>query len=142
MPPPSHATGVVEARFVDEAGVEQAVRVSLFHYTDGRSLWGHCTETYRTHGRQTTVHPEYYGWRYVGPTIPTVDPAAIVVWPWWDAPGELRALSDHGGDEDWVALLPNEQVPSWMDSGTPFGCCRVQVEPLGDGRFVAIGAHA
>lgn len=142
MPPPPHATGCVEARFVDDAGVEQTALVSLFHYFDGRSKWGHCTETYRTHGRQTTVHPDYTGWRYVGPAVPSPDLSAIVIWKWWDAPGELRALSEHGGDEDWVALLPDEDTPSWMESGGPFAVCRLQVEPLGDGRFVAIGAHA
>jgi hypothetical protein len=142
MPPPSNATGHVEARFIDDAGVEQTVRIRLFHYTEGRSVWGHCIETHQNHDRQVTVHPDYNGWRYVGPTIPSADMSAIVVWKWHDAPGELRAVSEHGGDEDWVALLPDEDTPSWMDSGGSFAICHLQIAPLGDGRFVAIGAHA
>lgn len=31
----------------------------------------------------------------------------ILVWDWEDAPPELKELSPHGGDEDWVALVPH-----------------------------------
>lgn len=30
----------------------------------------------------------------------------IKVWEWSDAPEEFRALSTHGGDEDWVVFVP------------------------------------
>ncbi len=30
--------------------------------------------------------------------------SAILVWAWSDAPEEFRALSTHGGDEDWVIV--------------------------------------
>lgn len=30
----------------------------------------------------------------------------VMLWDWDDAPPELKALSPHGGDEDWVALVP------------------------------------
>lgn len=36
----------------------------------------------------------------------------ILVWEWKDAPQELRALSEHGGDEDWVAEVP-PAVDEW-----------------------------
>lgn len=31
---------------------------------------------------------------------------AITVWRFGDAPADLQALSTHGGDEDWIALVP------------------------------------
>ena len=30
----------------------------------------------------------------------------ITIWRYQDAPPELRALSTHGGDEDWLAVVP------------------------------------
>lgn len=71
----------------------------------------------------------------------------IKVWRWEDAPEELRALSTHGGDEDWVALLPPNYAGEgewigWLESGTSFGCCDVSSHPLPDGSVVKIGAHA
>lgn len=70
---------------------------------------------------------------------------AILVWRWDDAPEELRELSYHGGDEDWVALFPNEDIAddaTWSESYTRFGCCEVSEHLLPDGRVVRIGAHA
>ena len=45
-----------------------------------------------------------------------------------DAPEELRNLSDHGGDEDWLAVIPPQMTNkyiSWMEEGTAFGICDV-----------------
>lgn len=69
----------------------------------------------------------------------------IKVWKWWDAPEEFRELSTHGGDEDWVALIPKELADDcimWMEEGTSFGCSSVSDHVLDDGRVVRIGAHA
>lgn len=70
----------------------------------------------------------------------------ILVWPFDDAPPEYRALSTHGGDEDWVAFVPEHETyawgpPSWMSEGSNFGCCCVS-ETAVDGGKVYIGAHA
>ena len=71
----------------------------------------------------------------------------IRVWKFKDAPEELRALSRHGGDEDWVALIPpqyaNEYI-GWIDNGGPFGCCDVSehIHPELPDYIVKIGAHA
>ncbi len=69
----------------------------------------------------------------------------IQVWRFRDAPEELQALSCHGGDEDWLAVVPpglaNDWL-GWMDEGTPFGCCSVSEHALPDGSIVRIGAHA
>jgi hypothetical protein len=71
----------------------------------------------------------------------------IRVWKFYDAPEELRALSPHGGDEDWLALIPaalrrEREWYGWMESGTPFGVCDVSVHELADGGEVRIGAHS
>ncbi len=69
----------------------------------------------------------------------------IKVWRFDDAPEEYRALSEHGGDEDWVALLPPGYVDDyigWMEDGSSFGCCNVSSHTLPDGWQVRIGAHA
>lgn len=74
------------------------------------------------------------------------DGRMIRVWRWEDAPEEFRALSGHGGDEDWIAHVPASLAGEWIDwlddSGTPFGCCDVSTHPLPDGSVVRIGAHA
>lgn len=68
----------------------------------------------------------------------------IQVWAWEHAPQWLRDLSPHGGDEDWVALLPKNYAGRcilWLEGGS-FGCCDISEHPLPDGRVVRIGAHA
>ena len=52
----------------------------------------------------------------------------IRIWRFEYAPAEYRARSEHGGDEDWVAFVPEyirDAYLGWMDEGTPFGCCHV-----------------
>ena len=69
----------------------------------------------------------------------------IQVWAFYEAPQEYRDMSPHGGDEDWVAVLPAHMrggVPFWMEGGSRFGCCDVSEHKLPDGRVVCIGAHA
>lgn len=72
------------------------------------------------------------------------DGNAIRVWCFYDAPEILRALSEHGGDEDWLALCPpgSDQSPPWAEEGGAFGCCDVRRHELDDGSVVLIGAHA
>lgn len=68
----------------------------------------------------------------------------IRVWSFYDAPEALRALSTHGGDEDWLALVPphlSDEWIGWLDSGTQFGCCEVDETRLGEWT-ARIGAHA
>lgn len=70
--------------------------------------------------------------------------AAIIVWPFYDAPAAYRLLSNHGGDEDWLAFVPDslrDEWIGWMDTGTPFGVCEVEEHKV-DGGVVRIGAHA
>jgi len=68
---------------------------------------------------------------------------AILVWAWADAPDEYKQYSPHGGDEDWVAFIPegtDTYIP-WMHVGTPFGISGVS-EHVVRGGIIRIGAHA
>lgn len=69
----------------------------------------------------------------------------IRIWPFHDAPAEYKALSGHGGDEDWLAVVPatlNGRYIPWLESGGPFGGCDVTTHELPDGSVVHIGSHA
>jgi hypothetical protein len=73
-------------------------------------------------------------------------PHHIRVWRFQDAPEELRNLSTHGGDEDWLALVPpilNDKWIPWLKEPT-FGCCCVSEHGHRElpGYKVYIGAHA
>lgn len=70
----------------------------------------------------------------------------IHVWRFTDAPQVLQEMSDNGGDEDWVALVPKEMADAdggyigWLESSS-FGCCCINEHEWGDYR-VYIGCHA
>lgn len=71
----------------------------------------------------------------------------IRVWSWEDAPQKLKDLSEHGGDEDWLALLPPKHAfgwIEWLEDGSSFGCCSVSkhTHPDFPGYEIRIGAHA
>jgi len=80
--------------------------------------------------------------------INTEDESCIKVWSWKRAPEELRLLSTHCGDEDWIAYIPSELASQevfyigWLESGTPFGMGSVTIHKFEDGSEVRIGAHA
>lgn len=137
-PPPPEASGNIEALSVNNALSEPV----LYHYSDGRgSVWGF---SIRAADKWRTAHPDYAMWRYKGPRVPTAQEQdrTILVWRWSDAPGELRMLSTHGGDEDWLALLPaHTDYVGWVE-GDAFGCGDTSTHELPDGRLVKIGAHA
>lgn len=93
------------------------------------------------------------------------DANCMMIWRYQDAPAELQALSQHGGDEDFIAYVPHngfdmlewewfghdqdvgydvdEPVYQWDNrAGSPFGCCSIDRHILPDGKRVYIGAHA
>jgi hypothetical protein len=63
---------------------------------------------------------------------------AVLVWHFPDAPEVFRRLSPHGGDEDFLALVPaGVECPAWAlwwQDASRHG--------LPDGSVVLIGAHA
>lgn len=68
----------------------------------------------------------------------------IRVWRFQDAPQELRDISEHGGDEDWLAVVPPalaEAWIGWLEHGE-FGACETTKHTQIDGSVVYIGAHA
>ncbi len=38
----------------------------------------------------------------------------ISIYRWEDAPEQYRELSGHGGDEDWVAVVPESMAQEYM----------------------------
>lgn len=69
---------------------------------------------------------------------------AIIVWRFDDAPEDYKSLSTHGGDEDWLAFVPDslkDGYIGWMEEGTSFGCCDVYEYPV-HGGVIRIGAHS
>lgn len=69
----------------------------------------------------------------------------IKVWRFEDAPKKYQKLSQNGGDEDWIALVPqcmaNDWI-GWLEEGTIFGCCCVHQYTLKNGDVIRIGCHA
>ena len=144
-PPDQGDSGNVEALFLpsdNPEGEPELKTLSLYHYADDRgSIWGHSVPSEKPY-RWKTLHEKYLRWRYIGPPVPEKEEQNyIAVWAWDEAPGELRALSDHGGDEDWVFLVPEKaREPYWIDSES-LGSCNSRHD-LPDGRIVIICAHA
>jgi len=71
--------------------------------------------------------------------------AFVKLWLWKHAPQSLKELSENGGDEDYVVLIPPRLVDAWFpffEEGTSFGCCHVQEHILEDGSKVLIGCHS
>lgn len=72
----------------------------------------------------------------------------IAVWRFEDAPVFLQDLSTNGGDEDWLAVVPDYLVEEgyyipWLEVPA-FGCCCVDRYPHPEtpGFEVVIGSHA
>lgn len=68
----------------------------------------------------------------------------IMVYRFEDAPQHLQDLSTHGGDEDWLAVVPPhlaDEYIGWLEHGS-FGVCDISEHPMDDGSVIKIGAHA
>lgn len=70
----------------------------------------------------------------------------IITWRFYDAPKALQDLSTNGGDEDWLTVVPakamDEYYIGWLQEGTSYGCCCVEVFEYPDGTTVHIGSHS
>lgn len=71
-----------------------------------------------------------------------VDMGGLAMWRFEQAPPLLAALSQHGGDEDWVVLIPPDfgELPFWMSEGTSFASS-VDIYDLPEGWQLLISAH-
>lgn len=70
--------------------------------------------------------------------------APIVVWSFYNAPDELRALVIPD-DVDWLAVVPphlEDEYIGWMEQGSAFGRCEVSWHRGPNGERVVIGFHA
>lgn len=64
----------------------------------------------------------------------------VIIWQFHEAPIELRGLSEHGGDEDFIALVPpNFTYVQFLEA--PAFANDVDEYKLSDGSRVLIGAH-
>jgi len=62
----------------------------------------------------------------------------IKLWHFADAPEDLRKLSSHGGDEDFIVLVPaGVELPDWT-----LWWQDTRRHELPDGSLVLIGAHS
>lgn len=79
-------------------------------------------------------------------TTTIFDVQAITVWNWHDAPPDLRELSDHGGGESWVALVPKHYAREYhlgfLDRIDGRTAPQVLDHPSVQGYEVWIGARA
>jgi hypothetical protein len=77
-----------------------------------------------------------------------VDP--IITWEFHEAPEELQALSENGGDENWLTLIPQDylhrnynSIPMFLQDSS-YGCCNIEehvIEWEGKKYLVLIGCH-
>lgn len=65
----------------------------------------------------------------------------ILLYEFNNAPDELKALSEHGGDEDGIALIPSGiEIPWWLERLWKYDDCEPIILENGDKVF--IWAHA
>jgi len=62
---------------------------------------------------------------------------ATLVYPWKDAPDVFRALSENGGDEDFVIVSRGDVWWAYK-----LAVCDEDVYDVGDGIYVTITAHS
>jgi hypothetical protein len=60
--------------------------------------------------------------------------APILIWPFYDAPEEMKALSRHGGDEDWVLAMPLGEYDPDTILSVEWGIVD-RIDILGDNEF-------
>lgn len=66
----------------------------------------------------------------------------LTVWTWGNAPMKEKWSAGNGGDEDWVTFVPkNVTAPSWLDEGSAYGCCSVNITEY-NGGTIHVGCHA
>lgn len=98
--------------------------------------------------RDTTWHAIIAGDHRIGPPC-------VQVWKWDQAPEEWKKLSTHGGDEDWLALVPTVMLAEdqkeselwwmrWYPEVNEGGRVsrRKDTEGAPEGFEIWIGAHA
>lgn len=72
----------------------------------------------------------------------------LKTWSFSDAPEEYKLLSDNGGDEDWITLVPRSWgegdgywIPWLEDYCGQYGACRTNKYEVAEG-WIYIGCHS
>lgn len=72
----------------------------------------------------------------------------IKIWRFEDAPKKFQNLSTNGGDENYIAFIPDsylkdnyDSIPSFFEEGTSFGICCVEKIKIKNGTIL-IGSHS
>lgn len=69
---------------------------------------------------------------------------AVLVWRFDDGPEVYKNMSNNGGDEDWIALIPpgfySDYMPIWVDNLDT--CHDPQIYEIAQGYKIVIGSHA
>lgn len=79
-----------------------------------------------------------------GPGEPPIK-LPMLIWDFYDAPEPLQALSENGGDEDWLVVVPKQYVerikcePLWV---MYLGSCDRDFIDVSDNYLVVIGSHS
>ena len=67
---------------------------------------------------------------------------AILIWRFEDAPEHFQLLSQNGGDEDYIAFVPDGvEIPAFLEEGSSFGCFKVEKHQVKNGTIL-IGYHS
>ncbi len=70
----------------------------------------------------------------------------ILVWKFQEAPENFQKLSPHGGDEEWLALVPPTYEKTgalgWILENTSLAICNLSMHRIKGGFLVAIGKHS
>ena len=68
----------------------------------------------------------------------------ILIWKFEDAPQHYQDRSRNGGDEDWVAFVPDKYANEYigfLEAGSSFGCFAVEEHTVSGGK-IYIGCHS
>jgi len=154
----------VRALIFDSADYDRVVllpagyKLSDFYFMESSEFnpsWKRTIMQLRDGGRLIVCgdHPEGAGEDTYDPTVPVDADTpnvtardAVRVWRHGQEPSAWAGLTHLGGDEDWVAYVPERILVtdplSWLQEGSSFGCFAVEQRAVGDGGVLFIGAHA
>lgn len=119
------------------------VNGGLFHKTyTSEEYCNNCLDALKERFAVFLKMPVVHSQGAIAPTDLARD--AIIVWRFEDAPSLYREMSNNGGDEDWVVLIPPKVyeycLPYWLEN---LDTCRdPQIYTISNGYLVLIASHS